>query len=431
MENPKTQEFTVIVGTTENKNGHNYASVRTESKENVKTQKTEVQESVTSNVQSAVNTGDDNKKTGIMSNLKISQEFLSLIVGLITSVAFILAKAGTLNLTERELLVSVDVLNILVLVTAIIFIRSVQLKIEGNEVKKLLNHLGIEDEKSCDAILERTNELIKQLVYCIRWFAIILGVFYIFQFFTDYFQPPYETIKKTIDGSKSIMEILSDRPEFYLQAAKYLFTELLTNSANLFSASFLFLAFQVLFLVTLAKDNKQWKLKSWIPNSLAIVITVLNIYYFFNGVFEANLGSISHIMRLIGGVYNGVAMFLLFSRFISMEYFFQNSSDGWQKWFYFYGTVVVLPLYVVAQPLYGIFNAIEIGQSAELFKAIVFLVCFWGKLFFLLFIYTMLTKKWIHSYLFIVLSQKDTLSKISIDLKDVEDLKNKPESQAF
>jgi hypothetical protein len=105
-----------------------------------------------------------------------------------------------------------------------------------------------------------------------------------------------------------------------------------------------------------------------------------------------------------------------------MEYFFKNSSNWWQRNFYFYGTIIVLPLYVVAQPLYGLFNAIEIGKSPELFKSVVFLICFWGKLVFLLFIFTMLTKKWIHSYLFMVLSQEETLLKISKDLRDVEDL---------
>jgi hypothetical protein len=72
--------------------------------------------------------------------------------------------------------------------------------------------------------------------------------------------------------------------------------------------------------------------------------------------------------------------------------------------------------------MYGVFNAVEIGESAVLFKSIVFLICFWGKLVFFLFLYTMLNKRWIHTYLFLAVSQKDTISNISKALKDVEDL---------
>jgi hypothetical protein len=365
---------------------------------------------------------DATERQGILSNLKNSQEFLGLIVGIITSITFILTKANTLSLSESQLLIGVDVLNLLVLAIALIFIRATPLLIDGNEIKSLTKHLIINNEDDSSKILQRVNELVRQLVYCIRWFAVILALFYALQLFTDLTQTSYNTFKGTIENSKSIINILSENPLHSIESAKYLSIEILTNSTNLFSAAYLFLAFQVLFLVTLDKDDKTWRLKSFLPISLAIIITTLNIYCFIDGFFSASLMSISHVMRLIGGVYNGVAMFLLFSRFISMEYFFKNTSEGLQRQFYFYGTVIVLPLYVVSQPLYGLFNAVEIGQSAELFKAIVFLICFWGKLVFLLFIYTMLTKKWIHSYLFMALSQKDTLSNISKDLKDVDDL---------
>lgn len=354
--------------------------------------------------------------------LKDKDELLGIIVGIVTSITFILTSIRKINIEMSELLIGIDILNVLVLIVALTAIKSSPLAIDSKEFKKLILHLNIKTEDEGREILTRVNVLIKQLVYAIRMFAVFLCAFYLFQLFVDTTQQPYENIKVNIGDSFSILELLAKNGKNDVSAAKFLSLEILTNSANLLSAAYLFLAFQILFLVTIEDDNKTWMLKGYIPISIAIFITFANIAFFIGGFFGAHLSSISHVTRLVGGIYNGVAMFLLFSRFISMEYFFQNSRMNWQRKFYFYGTVIILPLYVVAQPLYGLFNAVEIGESATLFKSIVFLVCFWGKLVFLLFVFTMLNKKWIHAYLFMVLSQKDTLNSVSIDLRDVDDL---------
>lgn len=356
--------------------------------------------------------------------LKNSAELLGLTVGIITSITFILTKIGTLKIEESQLLLGVDFLNILVLLIALLFIKDTELGVSDSELKELKNHLTASSNLDIGSIVIRVNQLVRQLVRCIWWFAIILALFYGLQLFTDATQEPYEKVKATLNGNYSILQLLSHGAPLDIAAAKHLSLEILTNSTNLFSASFLFLAFQVLFLVTLGADNKTWTLlKNYIPIiSIAILITVINVVFFVVGFSDVPLYILSHTMRLLGGIYNGVAMLLLFSRFISMEFFFKKSSQRWQKNFYFYGTVIILPLYVIAQPMYGIFNAVEMGQSAALFKSVVFLVCFWGKLVFLLFIFTTLSKKWLHSYLFISLTQMDTLTNVAKDLKEVDDL---------
>jgi len=354
--------------------------------------------------------------------LKNNDEVLGLFVGILTSLTFILTKVGQIHLTDLELLVGVDILNIAVLAIALVSIKGVPLTIESMEFNKLISLLNLKTESDGKRILTRVNELIKQLVYSIKWFIIILSAFYLLQLFVDTTQQPYEKLKETINSNYSILKLLSKGAENDISSSEFLFLEILTNSTNLFSGAYLFLAFQVLFLVTIEDDNKTWKLKKYVPLSIAFLITLANVAFFVTGFFGAHLSSVSHIIRLIGGIYNGIAMLLLFSRFISMEYFFQNSKKTWQRNFYFYGTVIALPLYVVAQPLYGLFNAVEVGEGATLFKSIVFLICFWGKLVFLLFVFAMLNKKWIHAYLFMVLSQQDTLTNISIDLSDVDDL---------
>ena len=369
---------------------------------------------------------------GLFGTLKSGNEILGILIGIATSVTLILKQFNYSILADDQFLIAVDILNIFVLLLALSYIQPTALSIEASEFSKLKRHLKLNAEDDYKAISIRVNSLIKQLVSCIRWFIIILGFFYMLQLFTDYQPVKYkcdETSKECVEevikdkNNPDMVYLLSSecKNPFCLQSAKYLSVEILTNSTNLFSASYLFIAFQVLFLVTLEDDNKTWKLKSYISIAVALLITGLNILCFIWGIKGESLLTISHIMRLAGGVYNGMAMFLLFSRFISMEYFFKSSNSGWQRNFYLYGTVVVLPLYVISQPLYGLFNAVEIGKSPELFKAIVFLICFWGKLVFLLFIFTMLTKKWIHSYLFMVLSQKDSLLNISRDLSDVDD----------
>jgi hypothetical protein len=355
-------------------------------------------------------------------NLKNNDELLGLVIGIGTSLTFILTKIGQIKLSDLQLLVGVDILNIVVLIIALIGIKAIPLTIESKEFHKLIKNLNLKTEEEGKRILSRVNVLIKQLVYSIKWFIIILGAFYLLQLFADTTQLPYEKLKDTINSNESIFKLLGIGSYNAIASSEYLFIEILTNSTNIFSAAYLFLAFQVLFLVTIEDDNKTWKLKRYIPISIAFLITLSNLVFFAVGFFGAQLSSISHTIRLIGGIYNGIAMLLLFSRFISMEYFFQNSRRTWQRNFYFYGTVIALPMYVVAQPLYGLFNAVEIGESATLFKSIVFLICFWGKLVFLLFVYTMLSKKWIHAYLFMVLSQKDTLTNLSLDINDVDDL---------
>ena len=209
--------------------------------------------------------------------------------------------------------------------------------------------------------------------------------------------------------------------ELEQKAVKFLGIEILTNSTNLFSATFLFAAFMVLFRITIKSDNKTWQINNQIPLSIAIAITVLNIAIIIVGYedMDFKLQDSSTLIRLLGGLYNGIAMTLLFSRFISMEYYFQSMKKGFEKPFYYYGTIIALPLYIVVQPLYALFNVIEL-QAASIFKASVFLICFWGKLVFLFFVYTMLQKKWMHSYILLTLLHGNHLNQMSIDLDDVD-----------
>jgi hypothetical protein len=376
-------------------------------------------------------TDSDSEKQSYVNNvmdyLKKSSEILGLLVAVGTSIAWIVTHISKENSLNKSLvLITVDFLNLLILLIALTVIKPSSLKIKTQERRKLKESLNLQ-VTSVTQIEERVDQLVEQLVYCIKRFAAILAIFYLLQLISDVFQfinpnwlPSYKSIKPDFLVTHNIFELVKNKSE----AASYLSYEFLTNSTNLFSAAYLFLAFQVLFIVTLTPDGRDWRFRGEIPFGIAILITVLNIALMVINIGGLNLLITSHAIKLIGGVYNGLAMLLLFSRFIAMEYFFKNSANIWRRRFYLYGTVIVLPLYVIAQPLYGVFNAVEFGgeDSPELFKSLVFLVCFWGKLVFLLFIFNMLRNKWIHSYLFLLLSQKDHLSIIAAEIEDVEDL---------
>lgn len=360
--------------------------------------------------------------------LKQNDEILGIIVGIITSLAVIIKTVDKSNLQNININLLTDGINIGILILALIFIKGKPLFVKDSEAKKICTNFNLSPKKFNSKII-RTNSLINQLSSAVRWFAIVLLVFYCLQFFMDFsLMDRYNDFESSLKENNSILELLKQEPKnlqwnLDLYAAKFLGIEILTNSANLFSATFLFTAFLVLFSVTLESDNKTWQIKNQIPMFIAIVITVLNVVFFIVGIEVFNLKETSTSIRLLGGLYNGIAMALLFSRFISMEYYFQHSTRNFERAFYYYGITIGLPLYVVVQPLYALFNAVDL-EAAAIFKSIVFLICFWGKLVFLFFIYTMLNKKWIHSYILLNLIENDNLEKLSIELEDVEKLDN-------
>jgi len=204
-------------------------------------------------------------------------------------------------------------------------------------------------------------------------------------------------------------------------AMRYLIIEFVENAFNLFSAAFLFLAFQVLFTVTLSRDNRTSSINYWLPFSLAGAILLINFLGISIGIGNMPLSSVSHLVRLMSGIFNGVGMMLLFGRFISIEYFYKKA-DGFKRSFYYIGTICILPLYAIAQPLYGIFDLDnkDIG-NALLLKAVVLLICFVGKLFLFLFINQILEREWIHKYFYWILLKGNSMDNVADHIeKDLE-----------
>lgn len=349
----------------------------------------------------------EKERTKLFSRLfKHINEVLALIVSIVTSLVFILTKINAIPVDKKTLLGFVDTMNLGVLFVFLLTIGNSLISKDDEGLKNYSKRLNL---KMDEDKIARVNILVSQLVICIRWFIIILGIFYVFQFLIDFVNDfDYDVIKTEITSNTSILKLISKGKD---DSASYLVYEIGTNITNLFSAAFLIVAFQVLFFKTISPDNKTWWLikkgRAYIPVSIAFMVTLISAAFYICGINDLSLADISISTSLSIGIYNGIAMLLLFSRFITMEYFFINSRPTtWEVNFYLYGTIIILPLYVVVQPLYGIINAVEL-KSLEVFKALIFLFCFFGKLIFLLFTYTMVRKKWIHYFLYATLIQTE------------------------
>jgi hypothetical protein len=100
-------------------------------------------------------------------------------------------------------------------------------------------------------------------------------------------------------------------------------------------------------------------------------------------------------------------MGLLFGRLISMEYYFKDvqlTSYKFSKQFYHYGAIFILPLYALANGLYGVQEFTIYTVEGFPLKALIFFICFIGKGFFFLFIYHYINYKWLHIYLHLIIA---------------------------
>lgn len=119
----------------------------------------------------------------------------------------------------------------------------------------------------------------------------------------------------------------------------------------------------------------------------------------------------SNIFGLIIGSFNGLAMSLLFARYISMEHLINNAKERtFYDWFSTL-TVFLLPIYALAQPLFGAFEINAFGD-ARVFANCVFFICLLGKMFFLYFTYKFIKERKLHYYLHLIITSHDILNNL-------------------
>jgi hypothetical protein len=109
-----------------------------------------------------------------------------------------------------------------------------------------------------------------------------------------------------------------------------------------------------------------------------------------------------NVLQLIIGSLNGLTMALLFGRYISMEQALRGINRGGFYELIRWGTIIILPAYALAQPLFGNFEIDAFG-SPQFFANCVIFACLVGKIFFLGITFWFMKKRFIHEYLHSIL----------------------------
>ena len=221
---------------------------------------------------------------------------------------------------------------------------------------KTKTHLGVAEGNAI-----RVRLLAEQLHTHITWYATFLIVVYILYFF----------------DSKFWFNSLFPGKDYYKYVHWYF--DIAIGICNYLSAVFLFLAFKVLYDKTISNDNKTPI--RYYTNALIFSVLFLLGYIIFsvfivttslqNDINTANENLANstalNLFRLFIGIFNGLVMALLFGRYISME----HSAYIMKQGIYEVGkynniihlcTIYILPIYALAQPLFGSFEITAFGN---------------------------------------------------------------------
>jgi hypothetical protein len=270
------------------------------------------------------------------------------------------------------------------------------ISLNEDNLKKYTSMLNVRPTKKLSANQravknnERVNKLVTQLNTNILLYAFFLIIVYIIYIFEQTVSPSSQS-SQTKDLYKSGQDIF-----------------------NFLSSVFVYLAFKVLFNTTLDTENRR---TIYFVDAILFTTCYLTLYDLMSvNFFQLNDHAIHiarHDLSLISGIFNGLAMGLLFGRFISMEHVFMNNKNITSSRLLSYGTLFLLPLYVLAQPLFGSFEIDEFGDP-KIFANIIFLICLIGKCFFLIIYYYYSQRKLLHIYLHLIVTRvghNDDLSK--------------------
>jgi hypothetical protein len=213
------------------------------------------------------------------------------------------------------------------------------------------------------------------------------------------------------------------------------FFSISTNLLNLSGGVFIYLVFSVLHKKTVEEDrekskifnnlNKQSKISYVFHSSTyywATPVTFAFIYLlvFLSYSFSSNDNSTEFFLNridLVSGFAVGMAMTLLFGRYVSIEQslkdtnlfenvfenFFHPFSKKSYKGIVSFGITFVLPIYALAQPLFGALT-IEAFGVIKNFQTTIYLVCLIGKICFLQMTYLLISTNLMHLYLYGVVS---------------------------
>jgi hypothetical protein len=178
----------------------------------------------------------------------------------------------------------------------------------------------------------------------------------------------------------------------------------------------------------LAADNDQYSLETtqiltynsslyWaIPLMFFVLYALIFVSLSVSYLGITDVTAVTHFLNifdLLAGLANGLAMSLLFGRYVSIEQSIGNTSrfkTVFENIFYPFssitykalvslGIIFILPIYALAQPLFGSLKIDAFGD-AENFQTIVYGICLIGKICFFHLTYILISKRLLHLYLY-------------------------------
>lgn len=312
------------------------------------------------------------------------------VLGVVISVFTVSEKAGGAigRLAKVSPDIVMEILNILILIFFFFGLSPKKLELNNPFFRGgLARRLNIEDYDSQQLGFnnDRVNKLVSQISSNLIGFIGFLIIFYLINLLKDW-------------GSPTIKDWNTNFP----------FVDVLETTSNGVSAAFIYLTFSILYNTTLDTNNNE---SNYYKGTLFFITTFVVCYLFVLYTYPLSQTTVSNIFKLICGIYNGLAMGLLFGRINSMEFYFKDIEDDTntiRKNLYQFGVTFILPIYVLAQPMFGILEFAEFrSEYGPVFKSIVFLICFIGKGFFLLFIANKMNDMWLHAYLHLLLANQN------------------------
>lgn len=264
-----------------------------------------------------------------------------------------------------------------------------------------------QSEKELESFQIRVKNLVNQYLVLISLFAGSLALLYLI------------IIISSFKGSPSV-----GNQRFITDFAR------LTNVLNFLGGVIVFLAFWVLYWKSLNKEDKS--------NDFWLIPAILSLVYIFafvglSWLYEPGEPAyyFLNIFDLIAGSVNGLAMFLLFGRYVSLEqslnetklfeHAFKDlfkplsslfeSKRSYTKLVSF-AIIFLLPIYALAQPLFGSLEIELYGKNPKVFQTTVYGICLVGKLCFFHLTFLLLRENLLQLYLYGLVSKVGNFHKL-------------------
>lgn len=327
--------------------------------------------------------------------------------------------------------------------------KTVDFIIQDKEKFKSLAELdaGVDIQIYTANLKNRVDKLVNQFRLHMTLFTFSLILIYGVLFLAA-LKSGSEIIATSSPGSVSISESqIVPEKDFVIQKTFRTidYFPITTNLINLLGALFVQLGFSVLYVKTLEvhKDQiettkseitkDQYRLETtqfltynsslyWgIPLMLFVLYALIFISLSVSYSNDKNFVSVTHFLNifdLLAGSANGLAMSLLFGRYASIERAVgetQRFKNVYKTFLYpfsslpykalvSFGIVFILPIYALAQPLFGSLKIDSFGNPDN-FETVVFAICFIGKICFFHLTYILISKRLLHLYLYGVASK--------------------------